>query len=358
MFNGADPGGVQDALAQAQAKGLNAGIWLVPGDNESPQSFAQRLASFSSLDPSLVVPDLEFIAKGYPGSPGYQWTQDFADTYRQLAPDQQLGVTVMPNQADFNYQALLNAGATTFLPQAYGATYDQQFDPNQVVQTLVDAGVPIADIAPVLAPGQYYSGGPFGEYTLDDQSQATLAWLSQWAKANPQQAAQVVQASQTQPQTVQPTPVPHETVYGKPLDFQNPKAVKYATAGLARLKSLGYTPDQFGLQGEDVTAQYRDLSPILGALASNRAGAQYQIPQTILPDVASVIPNLTAAGFHPKFSLPKQPGTPTQAAPTLSTPQPVNPNVNAPYQPPAVPIPVAGTNQQEYHAPGSRLRML
>lgn len=165
LFAANDPH-LQQAIANARAHNMKAGIWADPHDS-SPWQFANYLNGLSGqYNPDLLVPDVEFTGKGYKGSPGWNWSEAFMNKFRGMNANQKLGLTVMPNQADFNYGAYLRGGTDVFLPQAYGATYDTQFDPEKVRQTLLDAGVPADKISVALAPGQRGNGGAY--YALDD----------------------------------------------------------------------------------------------------------------------------------------------------------------------------------------------
>jgi hypothetical protein len=176
-------------LASALARS-GGGIWAAAQNGESPQAYAQRLAQLANqYHPSILVPDVEFVGKGYKGSAGWNWNDAMMAAFRALAPNQKLGLTTMPNQDDFNYGAYLNRGVTQFLPQSYGETYATKFDPQGVVNTLIRNGVPANMVQPVLAPGQSY-GGQSSRYALDDwgtSGQAQTAQPSQsWIlNANP-----------------------------------------------------------------------------------------------------------------------------------------------------------------------------
>jgi YD repeat-containing protein len=176
LIRGDDPG-VSDALVAARGAGMSAGVWLAPSGGESPEDFAHRLADLSKLGPSIVVPDVEFIGKGYQGSSGWDWSDKMMAAYRALAPDQATGVTLLPNQDDFNYGAYLSRGVKLFMPQAYGETYATQFNANEVTQRVVSNGVPADLVEPVVAPGQAHGAGAYGAYAMDDFSADQLASL-------------------------------------------------------------------------------------------------------------------------------------------------------------------------------------
>ena len=157
-----------EAIASARAAGIESvGIWAPPND-EDPVTFANRLAELQKYRPSIVVPDVEREGKGWAGSPEWTWSEQFAEFYRRLVPDQMWAVTVMPNQSDFNYGAYTSRGAQVW-PQAYGATYDTTFDPRAVVEWVARNGVDPRLINPVLAPNQSGAGlDNYASYALED----------------------------------------------------------------------------------------------------------------------------------------------------------------------------------------------
>ena len=167
LFHANDPR-LGEAIASARAAGIQSvGIWA-PANNEDPAAFAHRLAGLEQYKPDIVVPDVEFEGKGYPGSPEWSYSEDFAKVYRQLVPNQRWAVTVMPNQDDFNYGAYSSRGAQVW-PQTYGATYETTFDPKSVVDRVAANGVDPRLINPVLAPNQSGGGlGNYASYALDD----------------------------------------------------------------------------------------------------------------------------------------------------------------------------------------------
>jgi NlpC/P60 family len=157
-----------EAIAAARAAGIQSvGIWA-PANGEDPATFAHRLAELEKYKPSIVVPDVEIEGKGLPGSPQWQWSEQFANLYRRLVPNQTWAVTVTPYQDDFNYGAYTSRDAQVW-PQTYGATYDTTFDPQSVVDRVAKNGVDPRLINPVLAPNQSGDGlGHYASYALDD----------------------------------------------------------------------------------------------------------------------------------------------------------------------------------------------
>ncbi|MDX6408319.1 MAG: hypothetical protein QOE13_1390 [Gaiellaceae bacterium] len=156
-------------IASSHKAGLKAGIWLVPHQNESPQEFARRAsAGITRYHPDRVVLDVESIGKGYPGSVGWQWSDDMMQSFSKLQPDPPpLAVTVEPMQDDYNYAAYTNRGAQVW-PQSYLGDMTPA-DPQAVVDRVAANGVPRELIVPVLGPNQLEGyAGPHNIYTADD----------------------------------------------------------------------------------------------------------------------------------------------------------------------------------------------
>lgn len=154
---------------ELRRRGINYGIWADPHGRD-PIEYAQLMAGLSQrYNPYVLVPDLEFIAKGNQGSPGWNYNQQLAREWARLMPNQRTAITVMPNQEDFNYEAWRGI-ASEWLPQAYGADPTREvFDPEQITQTLIRRGVDPSLITPVLGPGHRpgYSGR-YSLWTVDD----------------------------------------------------------------------------------------------------------------------------------------------------------------------------------------------
>lgn len=167
LFHANDPH-LGEAIVRAREAGMQSvGIWA-PANAEPPATFAHRLAGLEQYKPDIVVPDVEFEGKGVPGTPEWQYSEEFANLYRQLVPNQRWAVTVMPNQDDFNYSAYTSRGAQVW-PQAYGATYETTFDPKSVVDRVAANGVDPRLINPVLAPNQAGEGlANYASYALED----------------------------------------------------------------------------------------------------------------------------------------------------------------------------------------------
>src|SRR6266540_3940559 len=156
-------------IASARDAHLEAGIWLVPHANESPQAFAQRAAdAINRYHPDKVVLDIEAIGKGYQGSPGWDWSDQMMNSFSRLQPDPPpLAVTVEPLQDDFNYAAYTSRGAQVW-PQSYLGDMTPR-DPDEVVDRVVANGVEPDLVVPVLGPNQLGAyDGPHNIYTADD----------------------------------------------------------------------------------------------------------------------------------------------------------------------------------------------
>lgn len=162
-----------EAIADVRAAGIPFGIWGDPG-TQNPNQFALRMAGlYNQYKPEIMVPDIEFIGKGYEGSPGWAYNQQLAELWKQYMPSARTAVTVMPNQKDFNYEAWMKANPLTeWLPQAYGADpRTAVFDPAQIVRTLIERGIDPSLISPVLGVGHDTRGSDYGgasRWTIDD----------------------------------------------------------------------------------------------------------------------------------------------------------------------------------------------
>jgi hypothetical protein len=166
-----DPEDVNAAtgIASAREAHFDAGIWLVPHQDESPQAFAQRAAeAINRYQPDKVVLDVEAIGKGYQGSPGWRWSDEMMNTFSRLQPNPPpLAVTVEPLQDDFNYAAYTSRDAEVW-PQAYLGDMTPR-DPQQVIDRVVANGVPPDRVVPVLGPNQLDNyNAPHNLYTADD----------------------------------------------------------------------------------------------------------------------------------------------------------------------------------------------
>lgn len=160
------------AVAAAQQAGIDFGFWGDPAAvGNDPVRMAQRFGALQQqYNPSLLVPDIEFIGKGYEGSPGWLWNQQAADAWQRYVGNARSAVTVMPNQKDFNYGAW--GQNMEWLPQAYGANPNTDlYNPNDIVQTLIGQGVRPEMISPILGPGHIREGYGYGGsalWTIDD----------------------------------------------------------------------------------------------------------------------------------------------------------------------------------------------
>ena len=158
------------AVAAARARRASYGIWVPAGDGPAqPSGYALYLGMlWRRYEPEIVVANIEARGKGEPGSPGWAWNRRAARALARAAPGIDVGIAVLPDQTDFNYDAWRRNGATVFLPEAFGADPRvDRYDPAAVVETVVRQGIPRSMIEPLLAPGQRYNG-PASLYTLDD----------------------------------------------------------------------------------------------------------------------------------------------------------------------------------------------
>lgn len=173
MYNADDPTLDQNLTAAKQA-GNTAGVWIVPHAGETAAQLGARAAALSQKYGVEVMFDSELSSKGNPGTPEYQYTQDFVNAYHQNG-GQAFSVTVQGGgEDDYNYKAVTDAGGTVWI-QTYGADPGKdQFDPQASVDKMIARGVPVSQIGVMLAPGQAVPHGPNGEpiqwslYTVDD----------------------------------------------------------------------------------------------------------------------------------------------------------------------------------------------
>lgn len=173
LFSSDDPH-LDEAVRAARDKHRAYGIWIPSGKGpDDAATYAAFVKSLSSrYAPQIVVPDLEYDRLGTQGSAGWQWNETVANALRGSGI--RIGVNTLPNKSDFNYGAWLRAGATSFLPAAFGGDpRTERYDAQKVIDVLLAAGVPRGMIEPVLAPGQRY-GGSASWYTLDDVGNPTF----------------------------------------------------------------------------------------------------------------------------------------------------------------------------------------
>jgi hypothetical protein len=233
-------------IAAARQAGMQYGIWADPNwyDDRSPEAFAQQMAALQQrYGPSVLVPDIEFIGKGYRGSQGWDYNDQLAKYWKQYLPGARTAITPMGNQADFNYEAW-NGIANEWLPQAYGADSNREgLDPRQVRQTLIDRGVDPNLITPILSPANVRNGyqGNYGIWTYDDLMTGGL----------PQAYSGVVNPD------APPHGRPDATPGAKMLDSMNPRAQAYARMRLQQAQRLGLIKDM--PQG-DLAAAWRQVS--------------------------------------------------------------------------------------------------
>jgi hypothetical protein len=234
-----------EMAAQLKAMGREFGIWGDPRQGQSPEDYAKMMYETARrYGTNIVSPDLEFPAKGYEGSPGWQYNEQLARAWQSLMPDMETVVSVMPNQRDFNYEAWKGI-ADMWLPQAYGADPRKDiFDPQQIVQTLIDRGVDPSLIMPVLGAGHKTDAykRAYSLYTADDFQGGALP------RAYVDEDGNVV----SQSGNMERLP-----------DRLNPRAIEYANMRLAQLRALGYDYEEL----EDPTATWRRASEGVAAAA-------------------------------------------------------------------------------------------
>lgn len=167
LLDYADPQ-LEQAVRDLQGAGISFGFWGDPF-NQKAEDYVNRMAMLNQkYNPTVLVPDLEFRYKGYAGSPQWEESAALARLWQQKLGGVNTIVTPMGNQADFNYQAWLDAGAA-FAPQAYGADSNREaLSYDQTIQTLLAAGVPMDRIFPVLSPAHAQSREGSMLWTLDD----------------------------------------------------------------------------------------------------------------------------------------------------------------------------------------------
>lgn len=147
--------------------------------NDSPEMMAQKIQQTVQEYPSSsgVVLDLESQNfRGYEGSPQWNNATQYAQAIAKAANG--LPVTISTEGVkDFNYGAFKDIPNVTFAPQAYNGDMSPK-SVMDVVQQLLDQGIPRDKIVPVIAPGQDVGSwdGPvsvFGTPTTSDSKGGT-----------------------------------------------------------------------------------------------------------------------------------------------------------------------------------------
>lgn len=174
LFAADDPRLAQQ-VARARAAGSEFGIWADPAwsSGGDPEAFARYMAGINQrYNPSVLVPDIEFVGKGYQGSPGWNYNQQLAQAWAKYLPGVNTAITPMGRQSDFNYEAWQGL-VSEWLPQAYGADSNREpLDPAEVIKYMTDRGVDPSLITPVLSPAHakdvFGSTGNYAIWTMDD----------------------------------------------------------------------------------------------------------------------------------------------------------------------------------------------
>jgi hypothetical protein len=277
------------AMAYAKQNGRKAGVWIPAGGEGDPRAYAARIKALYDRYGSDIVPNIEFTGKGYKGSQGWQWNEDMMSELQRLGIPKGMAIAMLGNQQDFNYGAYASRGVK-LMPEAFGAdTGRDLYDPDQMRKVLRDQGVQENMIDTLLAPTQARRRGG-SVFTIDDLS--------------PEQLAALPPALQDRglvplPQGRKGIPIdPTNEGFAQVRDAQNPEAVAYSRMRLAQLRRMGYTPEQFGITG-DPTAQWRQMSAIMGANQSARAGRQYTAPAGLNEGVAGVVNKLITGEQKP-----------------------------------------------------------
>jgi hypothetical protein len=305
VFAANDPH-LAEALKNAAAHGVKAGVWIPAGGEGDPVAYARKIKALQQTYGNVpIIPNIEATGKGYAGSAGWQWSQKMMDELRRLGVPPNMQVAVMGNQDDFNYKAYTSAGVHV-TAEAFGASTSDTYDPAKIRQRLIDNGVPPDMVDVMLAPGHNGKGGN-SLFTLDDMNDAQLRpGMYSSSGTNTQVAPPGAQ------QTEGPLVYTNEkgggstnAGYTQVTDAQNPRAVKYAQQRLAQLQKQGYRPQDFGITG-DPTAQWRAMSSLMGAQQAISSGhaADYHVGADVPPQVADYINKQLAAAQTPNTAPP------------------------------------------------------
>jgi hypothetical protein len=242
------------SFAAARAAGLNPGLWADPaGRGRDPEQFAQHMAALNAqYRPSIVMPDIEFIGKGYEGSEGWQYNQELANQWRKYLPGVNTGLTPMGGQSDFNYGAW-NGIVSEWHPQAYGADgIGEGWDPQKMAQILIDQGVDPRLIFPVLGQGNVNGyQGQSSLWTLDDYQGKELP--VGWRDGRLHYAGAAAPPGTSPARTTQSA----GPAGPKVLDKDNPGAIAYANKRLGQLVNAGVLKS---MPKGDPTAAWRKQS--------------------------------------------------------------------------------------------------
>jgi len=153
---------LQSGMAQDRENGFAAGVWIDPGKYGSAQDAANHLKEkLGDTKPDAIALDPETgdVAKGFPGSPQWTYSELLAEAFAAGFPGIYIFATPIPLQDDFNYKAYLNRGQDVWV-QTYGSDVTKLFDPRTVVQRVIDNGVPVSRIGALISPLQIPTAPP------------------------------------------------------------------------------------------------------------------------------------------------------------------------------------------------------
>lgn len=178
-------------LNDAATQGFQGGLWIPGNTGADPIEYARQMAAYAAkYHPSILVPNIEYIGKGFKGGPAYEnqtmpgwdWNEAMMAEFRRLNPTQKVAVSTM-GEEDFNYGAYTSRDADIW-GQSYMGNMDPT-DPDNVRAAMLRAGADPSRLGIVLAPGGYARGDAptSGVYTLDDLSPAQRTLYAQTVAA-------------------------------------------------------------------------------------------------------------------------------------------------------------------------------
>lgn len=161
LYGANDPGGYAAVQAAMQAAQNNAGLWI-PSDNRGVQDYVDWVKSWLSAFPDSKHVDLniETAGKGYPGSPGWDYTDQVLQQLEPYLQGREWSVSPMGMQNDFNYGAVVSRGGKIW-PQAYQGDMTQ-LDPVGIVEWVRKNNVPMDSIMPLLGSPSSSWGNLYG----------------------------------------------------------------------------------------------------------------------------------------------------------------------------------------------------
>jgi hypothetical protein len=326
-LNAEDPH-LAEQIQRARENGMNPAIWIPAHTGQDPIEYARKMASLvQHYGPSAILPNVETQGEGASGS---AWSHQMMAEFSRYVPQGtiDLSVVVEPNKTGdvYDYSAYTQYGGGA-VAEAFSGDMKSKWDPQHIHDVLAAAGVPEDKINVLLAPGQEPgSVGNYSAYTWDDMNpEQQRTFLQNYATRNT--TAGPVQTVGGEPRKTygyNPNMIPTDNAPGAPgpsynevpgtrgpdfqklVDKNNPAAVNYANAQLKRLAAMGYTPQQFGLQSLDPTAQWRALSAIVGATQAARTGHadEYVTPAGTPPEVAAVVSSILGTAVRPSAPTP------------------------------------------------------